>query len=130
MDINNIDFRSLFITLGVVAGISLLLAAVFFGWVFWRIRHIQLPPNADFFEALRLTPLSVVILLDLLDMSLDFFSAPISWVILNRLGLLPLRAVTMVQSFIPGTQILPTMTVAWILSRVMRHPPRFLRHPY
>jgi hypothetical protein len=60
----------------------------------------------------------VVILLDLLDFSLDFLSAPFSWTLLGYLGLKPLRTVTMVESTIPGTQFLPTMTTAWIIARL------------
>ena len=64
------------------------------------------------------SPPIVVILLDLLDMSLDFLSAPIAWTLLGHLGLSPLRGVTVVESLIPGTQLLPTMTASWIISRL------------
>lgn len=100
------------------AGIGLALSLVLFVYILWRIRRINLPQDADPMTALRLTPLSVVILLDLLDFSLDFLSAPVSWVILGYLGLRPLRGVTMVESIIPGTQFLPTMTAAWVFARL------------
>ena len=90
------------------------------GFVLWRVRKIQLPPDADFFTAIRLTPLVVVLLLDLLDFTLDFLSAPVAWLLLTRLGLGPLRGVTVVESLIPGTQIIPTMTLAWIAVRVFK----------
>lgn len=106
--------------LGIVIAVGLILAMLLAAWVFVRIRRINLPVNADFFDALRATPFSVVLLLDLLDLSLDFLSAPISWVILGKLGLLPLRAVTVVESLIPGTQVLPTMTIAWIIARIWK----------
>jgi hypothetical protein len=109
---------------GIFIAVTLVLALIFLAYVFWRVRRIQLPPGADFFTALRHTPLSVVILLDLLDLSLDFFSAPISWIILGKLGLESLRAVTVVEAVIPGTQILPTMTIAWIVARVWKNAPR------
>jgi hypothetical protein len=57
------------------------------------------------------------VLLDLLDLGLDFFSAPVAWVILTKLGLGPLRGVTVVESLIPGTQFIPTMTLAWLFAR-------------
>jgi hypothetical protein len=101
----------------ILAGIGLLLTLILLGWVIWRVRRIRLPPDADFLTALRLTPLAVVILLDLLDFSLDFLSAPFSWTLLSYLGLKPLRGVTIVEALIPGTQFLPTMTVAWLLAR-------------
>jgi hypothetical protein len=124
MDTTTFDPGKVLSYLGIFLAVTLLLALIFMAYVIWRVRRIQLPPNADFFTALRHTPLSVVILLDLLDLSLDFFSAPISWVILGRLGLEPLRAVTVVESIIPGTQILPTMTIAWIVARVWKNAPR------
>lgn len=109
----------------IIVLVALCLAMLLAAWVIWRVRRINLPADADFFDALRATPLSVVILLDLLDLSLDFFSAPLAWIILGRLGLEPLRAVTVVESIIPGTQALPTMTIAWIISRVWKNTPRF-----
>ena len=99
--------------------IGLLLSLLLLGYVVWRIKRIQLPPDADFLVALRATPLAVVILLDLLDFSLDFLSAPLAWAILGYLGLQPLRGVTVVESLIPGTQFLPTMTVAWVFARLI-----------
>ena len=107
-------------------GVALVLALLLIVWVIWRVRRIQLPPDADIFTALRATPLSVVILLDLLDFSLDFLSAPIAWVILGHLGLTPLRGVAIVEELIPGTQFIPTMTLAWILARLWKtqHWPR------
>lgn len=109
----------------IVILVALCLAMLLAAWIIWRVRRINLPANADFFDALRVTPFVVVLLLDLLDLSLDFFSAPFAWIILGRLGLEPLRAVTVVESFIPGTQALPTMTIAWIIARVWKNTPRF-----
>ena len=107
----------LYALLGMLA-VGLLLSLLVMGYIVWRIKRIKLPPDADFLTALRLTPLAVVILLDLLDFSLDFLSAPLAWVILGYLGLEPLRGVTLVEGLIPGTQLLPTMTVAWIVARL------------
>ena len=119
--IQTTDFSQVFTILLVIMGISTVLGLLLMGWVIWRIKRIDLPPNADFQTALRKTPFVVVLVLDLLDLGLDFFSAPISWVLLGKLGLTPLRKVTMVESVIPGTQALPTMTLAWILIRLRRN---------
>jgi hypothetical protein len=100
-----------------VLGGALGLAALLAVYVFSTIRRVRLPPGADALTALRLTPLSVVVLLDLLDLALDFLSAPLAWIILTRLGLGPLRGVTVVESVIPGTQFIPTMTLAWLFAR-------------
>jgi hypothetical protein len=124
MNLMAIQPRDVLIFLAVLAGIGLILSLILLAWVLWRVRRINLPPGADFFAALRMTPLSVVILLDLLDFSLDFFSAPISWLILGKLGLAPLRGVTMIESLIPGTELLPTMTLAWLVARVWKNAPR------
>jgi hypothetical protein len=117
----DIDFLKVLSVIGVILLIVLVLAILLAAWVLIRIRRIHLPAGTDFFDALRLTPLSVVILLDMLDFSLDFFSAPFSWVILGRLGLEPLRAVTMIEALIPGTSVLPTMTAAWVAARVWKN---------
>ncbi len=112
-----IDWRPLLYTILTFSAIGLGLTLLLLGWVIWRVRRIQLPQEAGFFTALRATPLIVVILLDLLDMSLDFLSAPIAWTLLSYLGLAPLRGVTVVESLIPGTQLLPTMSIFWIIAR-------------
>ncbi len=112
------DWRPLLYTLLAFSAIGLGLTLLVLGWVIWRVRRIQLPEEAGFFTALRATPLIVVILLDLLDMSLDFLSAPIAWTLLSYLGLSPLIGVTVVESLIPGTQLLPTMSILWIISRI------------
>ncbi len=114
-----IDLRGLLSTFLTLAGFCLVLALVLGAWVLWRVRRIKLPPDADFFTALRATPFVVVLILDLLDFSLDFFSAPIAWVLLSRLGLAPLRSVTVFEELIPGTQLIPTMTLAWLLARII-----------
>lgn len=121
---DNITLAEVLRFLAILAGIALVLALIVLVWVFWRIKHINLPPNADFFTALRYTPFSVVLLIDLLDMSLDFLAAPFAWIILGKLGLAPLRGVSVIESFIPGTQVLPTMTIAWVIARVVRGTPR------
>lgn len=98
---------------------GVILASVVLGaWVLYRVKRVTLPANADFWETLRVTPLSVVILLDLLDFGLDFLSAPVAWVLLTRLGLGPLRWVAAIEGILPFTHLLPTMTLAWLLARL------------
>ena len=121
--VSDIDPRLWYGLLCVVGGA--LLAAIALGVYIWAtVRRVNLPPDADTLTALRLTPLSVVILLDLLDLGLDFLGAPLAWVILTRLGLGPLRGVTLVESLIPGTQFIPTMTAAWLIARWLRPEAR------
>ncbi len=97
--------------------VSLGLAALLFILVVNRLKKIKVPPHAGFLETLRYTPLSVAILIDLLDFGLDILSAPVSWVILDRLGLRALRGFATIEALIPATQVLPTMTVSWFIAR-------------
>ncbi len=115
----SVDPHKLLIAFVIIIIVGLFLSLLLLGWIILRVRRIHLPVGADFFTALEYTPLSIVILLDLLDLTLDFLSAPISWTILSYLGLQPLRGITAVESLIPGTQILPTMTIFWLLVRLM-----------
>jgi hypothetical protein len=118
----NTDLTQLLYGAVIIMGIALVLAALLLIWVIWRVRRIKLPPDTDFFTALQATPFVVVLVLDLLDLSLDFLSMPIAWALLSYLGLKPLRNVTVVEALIPGTQMLPTMTVAWIIARLKGRP--------
>jgi hypothetical protein len=121
---DELNWRALLFVFMTISAVGLTLSLAVLGWVLWRVRKIQLPVGADALTALHMTPLAVVILLDLLDLSLDIFSAPVSWTILGYLGLSPLRGVTVVESLIPGTQLLPTMTLAWLAARWLgRTPP-------
>lgn len=115
-----IDIQLILRVAAVLILVALIMAGLLAVWVLARIRRIRMPPEADFMTALQLTPLSVVVLLDLLDFSLDIFAAPFAWALLGRLGLKPLRRVTVVEALIPGTQVLPTMTLAWLVARLVR----------
>ena len=88
-------------------------------WAWRSLRRIRIPAHLNFLEALRLTPLPVVLLLDLLDFFFDIFAAPITWVLLGKIGLYPLRSLTVAEAVVPGTQLIPTMTLAWLGVRVI-----------
>jgi len=111
-------FRTFGITLLTLMGISLGLALLLLVVVWRKVKRLHIPPNATFGETLLLTPLVVVLMIDLLDFGLDFLAAPISWVILDRLGLKALRGVSVVEAIIPLTQAIPTMTIAWVWVRL------------
>ncbi len=113
-----LEFAYFFVILAIA---SLVLAIILLIYIMSRVKRIQLPDNADWKTAMLATPLSVVIMLDLLDFALDFFAMPFSWAILSYLGLKPLRGVTVIESLIPGTQALPTMTAGWVLARVLKN---------
>lgn len=82
-----------------------------------QIMEVDVPEDADFFETLQVVPIAVPLALDLLDFAFDIFAAPISWFVLEMLGLRALQMITIFEGLIPGTQLIPTMTVAWLLAR-------------
>jgi hypothetical protein len=103
---------------GIMLG-ALLLAGVALLLAIRKLRKIRLPADADFFTAIRAVPFSLVIGLDLLDLGLDTFSAPIIYFILNRTGLQALRNVAAFEAFIPFTGPIPTLTIAWLVARFL-----------
>ena len=98
---------------------ALLLAVVILAFTFRKLRRIRLPPDADFFTAVRAVPFSLVVGLDLLDLGLETFSAPVVWFILNRTGLQALRNVATFEAFLPLTGPIPTLTLAWLAARYL-----------
>jgi hypothetical protein len=112
-----------------VIGSALVLTIALVLWVLWNVRRINLPPDADLVTTLRATPLVVVVVLDLLDLSLDVFSAPITWALLTRLGLAPLRWVAVIKDLIPIADIIPAMTIAWAIARLTEPPHAYIRQP-
>ncbi len=116
MDIELI--RTFAIYLFISMAVSVILAALLLALVWRRLQNIQVPPNAGFAETLRYTPFSVVLIVDLLDLGLDFLAAPVAWVLLDRLGLKALRGVSVIEALIPFTQPIPTMTLSWLAARL------------
>lgn len=106
------------ILLGIL-GVAGLLAAFLLVIILLAFRNINVPPGADFAETLLYTPFIVVLFLDLLDLGLDIFSAPLAWVILDRLGLKALRNFAALEGLLPFTGMIPTMTIAWLGVRVL-----------
>lgn len=105
------------VLLGVMS-VALVIAIILLAIIIIQVRRIHVPPDATFSETLLYTPFLVVVFLDVLDLALDFLSAPIAWVVLDRLGLKGLRGVAAVESLIPFTQGFPTMTLAWVAVRL------------
>ncbi len=120
-----IDQTIVYVVLGII-GVGLAVSLGLLAWVIWRVRRINLPADADILTTLRATPLSVVLLLDFLDLGLDVLSAPLAWVILTRLGLGRLRTVAVIKALIPFTDLIPAMTAGWILARVIQ--PRHIEY--
>ncbi len=97
---------------------SLIAGLVVLALAYRKLKTIRVPKDADFFTTVRAVPLALVVGLDLLDLGLDSFSAPIEWFLLNRLGLTALRNVATFEALIPFTGPIPTLTLAWIAARV------------
>lgn len=114
------DWKAILYFLGILAVISVTLAALLLASVHRRLRRIRVPAGADFFTTVRAVPLGLVVGLDLLDLGLDTFSAPIIWFLLNRYKLQALRNVATVEALIPISGPIPTLTIAWIAARVLK----------
>ena len=99
-------------------GTSIIIALIGLLSLVHRVRKLRIPRQADFFTTLRMVPLSLVILLDLLDFGLDIFSAPFIWVILNHMGLSNLRNKATIEALIPISGPIPTFTICWIVARM------------
>jgi hypothetical protein len=113
-----VDWGALLKLLAAVAIVALILSAIVLFWAFRVLRRVRVPANADFFTTVRAVPLSLMVGLDLLDLALDSFSAPIIWFILTRYNLQALRNVASVEALIPITGPIPTLTLSWIAARL------------
>lgn len=84
-----------------------------------KLRRLHLPPNADLPTTLRAVPLALVVTLDLLDLGLDVLATPIVWVVLSRYRLQALRNIAAFEALVPFTQVVPTLTLAWLAVRLL-----------
>jgi hypothetical protein len=109
------SLRNFGLIIAAFMGVSLILAILLFVLVVQRLRKLDIPEDAGFGETLLYTPLALVLFIDLLDFALDFLAAPFTWAILDRLGLKALRNVF--EAFLPFTQFIPAMTIAWFAAR-------------
>jgi len=118
--------QRLLAALAVVALIALVTALVLLGVLWRRLRGLRVAPGTGFWGTLRQVPFGLVVLLDLLDLALDVFSAPVVWYLLGRLNLRQLREVSTIEALVPATGLLPTMTLCWLLARlgIQDPPPR------
>ena len=106
-------------TLGIIMGVCVIVALIGLFALVRSIRRLRVPHDADFFTTMHYIPLSLVIVLDLLDFGLDIFSAPIMWIALDRMGLPNLRNKATIEALIPLTNVIPTFTVSWVAARLL-----------
>jgi hypothetical protein len=114
-----LDWGAVLKFLAVIAVAAVILSALVLAWAFRALRRVRVPPDADFFTAVRAVPLSLMVGLDLLDLGLDFLSTPLIWIILNRYGLQSLRNVASIEALLPFTGPIPTLTIAWFAARAL-----------
>lgn len=122
--IQQIQLRDAILVFIICAGAALIAVIALLVSAARQVATTDIPEDADFFETLQRLPITVPLALDLLDLVFDFFAAPIAWVILELLGLHALKMITVFEGLIPGTQLIPTMTIAWFLSRMMNKRQR------
>ncbi len=113
------QWRELLGIIGMILLGAALLGVIGLALIHRSLQRLRIPPNADFATTLRHVPLPVVIVLDLLDLGLDIFAAPIVWLVLSRYRLHALRNVAAMEALVPFTQALPTLTVAWFIVRTL-----------
>ncbi len=112
------DLRTLGIAIFIWITVCLTLALLLFIFVVRKIRRLDIPPGATLSETLQAAPFTLVAFIDLLDLGLDVFAVPITWVVLDRLNLRALRNVSALEALIPFTGPIPTLTLAWIWVRL------------
>jgi hypothetical protein len=124
------EIRTVALVFLAVVMFSSLLGGILLAFAVRKLRSLNIPPDAGFAETLQFTPFIIVAAIDLLDLGLDFLAAPLSWAILDRLGLKALRGVAAVEALIPGTQFIPTMSLCWIGVRLLRiqHRPEVQKY--
>lgn len=84
------------------------------------LRRMTIDRDQTQLEALRAAPLPLVLLVDAIDLGLDFLGAPLVWLIMSRSELRSLRGLSVLESLIPGTQLIPSMTISWLYARSQR----------
>lgn len=115
----NDGFGQLLATLGMIALACVVVAVIGLTLLVRSIRRLHVPHDADFFTTMRLIPLALVILLDMLDFGMDIFATPLVWLFLDRMGLPSLRNKAAIEALIPFSGPIPTFTIAWIAARVL-----------
>lgn len=106
--------------LAIVAAVSVAIALVGLLLILRSIRRLNVPRDADFFTTMRMIPLALVVLLDMLDFGLDIFATPLVWLFLDRMGLPNLRNKAVVEALIPFSGPIPTFTLAWLAARTLK----------
>ena len=124
------NLRDLIAAAAVTVLLILALAAAALYVAYRKLRRIRIAGDSDFFTTVRAVPFALVVGLDLLDLGLDVFSTPITWLLLDRLGLKALRNVATIKAVIPIGDMIPALTIAWLAARFFKlgrpHDPQLI----
>jgi len=125
-----LNLRDLIAAAAVTVLLILALAAAALYVAYRKLRRIRIAGDSDFFTTVRAVPFALVVGLDLLDLGLDVFSTPITWLLLDRLGLKALRNVATIKAVIPIGDMIPALTIAWLAARFFKlgrpHDPQLI----
>jgi len=125
-----LNLRDLIAAAAVTVLLILVLAAAALYVAYRKLRRIRIAGDSDFFTTVRAVPFALVVGLDLLDLGLDVFSTPITWLLLDRLGLKALRNVATIKAVIPIGDMIPALTIAWLAARFFKlgrpHDPQLI----
>ena len=102
------------VLIGIVLVASLAVLAVWAWLVYSLLRRLTVDRAPESVEALRQMPLALALGVDAIDLGLDFFGAPIVYALLSRGDLRALRRLTLFESLLPGTQLIPSLTISWL----------------
>lgn len=111
--------QTLLVVMGLTALALTTISLLLLWWLYGRLERLRIKEDEELGETLRRVPLLLMVALDLLDTALDFFSAPFVWAFLNHMGWNKLRNLATAVAVVPGTQLLPILTISWLLVRVL-----------
>jgi hypothetical protein len=125
-----LNLRDLITAAAIAALLVVALAAATLYLAYRKLRRIRIASDSDFFTTVRAVPLALVVGLDLLDLGLEVFSTPITWLLLDRMGLKALRNVATIKAVIPLGDMIPALTLAWFAARFFKlgrpHDPHLI----
>ena len=105
-------------------GLSILLGLVWLWVVVRLIRRATVDRDPETLAAVQALPLPLALGIDAIDLGLDFLGAPVAWLAVTEAArrleapeLKRLRGLTLLESLIPGTQLIPVMTITWIYAQ-------------
>lgn len=101
-------------------GLVLVLVALWFWLVVRMVRRITVRLSDTDLLALRSVSVLIPLSIDAVDFGLDFVGAPLAWFIANQTALKPLRGASFFEGLVPGTQLIPSMTLGWYWANHVR----------